>query len=52
MISGDQTSPLLQSSFWGDFTHPSGSGVKKVANKLVNFIQVSPWVQPWAKKGP
>lgn len=39
--------PNDQIDYWGDFTHPAGSGVKKVANLLVNFIQTSPWITPW-----
>jgi|GEM_PF-1299536 len=52
VLSGDQTSPDLQAQFWGDFTHPSGAGVQKAANQLVNFIQNSPFVKPWAPKKP
>ena len=43
VIDGD----LTDSNYWGDFTHPAGPGVAKVAGKLVNFIQTSPWVTPW-----
>jgi len=43
VIYGDPT----DSNYWGDFTHPSGDGVRQVAGKLVTFIQTSPWVTPW-----
>jgi len=52
VLSGDQTSQTLQTQYWGDFTHPSGAGVKKVADRLVTFIQTSPWVAPWILKKP
>jgi hypothetical protein len=39
--------PNDQTDYWGDFTHPAGSGVMRVANQLVTFIQSSPWVTPW-----
>jgi hypothetical protein len=34
-------------NFWGDHTHPSRWGAEKVALKLVDFIQSSPFVTPW-----
>jgi hypothetical protein len=43
-------------AYWGDFTHPSADGGKKVADQLVTFIgktpnkQGSPWVTPWIQK--
>lgn len=47
VIDGDLLDPV---NYWGDYTHPAGTGVKKVANLLVNFIQTSPWVTPWKVK--
>jgi hypothetical protein len=44
VLYGDLLDPT---DYWGDYTHPSGLGVQKVANQLVNFIQTSPWVTPW-----
>lgn len=42
----------LDSNFWGDYTHPSASGAKKVADRIVDFITNSQnpnhvWVAPW-----
>lgn len=42
-------------SDFGDYTHPTGAGVKKVAGQLLNFIGKgtgpgSPWVTPWIVK--
>jgi len=41
---------LSDSTEFGDFTHPNGNGVAKVAGRLVNFINQqtgSPWIRPW-----
>lgn len=35
---------------FGDYTHPTGEAVKKVADQLVNFINTSVWVTPWIMK--
>ena len=35
-------------TYWGDFTHVTASGLKKVADKLVLFVQNSPWLS-WAR---
>jgi hypothetical protein len=46
---GDPIDP----QYWGDFTHPSADGAKKVADQLVTFIGKtpnkpgSPFVTPW-----
>lgn len=44
VIDGDLNDPV---DYWGDYTHPAGPGVKKVADQLVSFIKLSPWVTPW-----
>ena len=44
VLYGDTTD---QTDYWGDFTHPAGGGVEKVADHLVTFINNSPWVAPW-----
>jgi hypothetical protein len=53
----DPTDDPLQREF-GDYTHPTGEGVAKVANQLLIFIGKdpqsmkagSPWVTPWIVK--
>lgn len=42
----DPTDDPLDREF-GDYTHPTGDAVGKVAGKLVNFIQTSAWITPW-----
>jgi len=42
--------PNDQVHYWGDFTHPSADGAKKVADKFVNFIQASPLITSWKGK--
>jgi hypothetical protein len=34
---------------WGDFTHPTDAGLKKVADALVTFLG-NPWLAPWIKQ--
>ncbi|HZQ69177.1 MAG TPA: hypothetical protein VFA68_11715 [Terriglobales bacterium] len=44
---------LDQSTYWGDFTHPTADGAKKVANQMVTFFTKtvgnggSQFVQGW-----
>jgi hypothetical protein len=44
--------PNNQTTYWGDFTHPTASAQSRVAGSLglLNFIQTSPWVTPWIVK--
>lgn len=48
--------PLDFVDFWGDHTHPTAAGTKKVADQLVTFIGKtqgkagSPFVTPWIQK--
>lgn len=44
VLYGDLLNPT---TYWGDYTHPTGLGVQKVAGQLVNFIKTSPWITPW-----
>jgi lysophospholipase L1-like esterase len=41
--------------WWGDYTHPSSDGAKRVADQLVKFIKPladggSPFVQAWIQQ--
>ena len=47
---------LINSTYWGDHTHPTYKGQEKVATQLLKFIQgnlptaqsyISNWVTPW-----
>jgi hypothetical protein len=48
----------MHAQYFGDYTHPTGQGVAKVANQLLIFIGKdpqgiklgSPWVMPWIVK--
>jgi hypothetical protein len=53
---GDVGNPQL---YWGDYTHPTADGTKKVSEKLVDFITgqlPSPqtntydWIEPWIRE--
>jgi hypothetical protein len=52
---GDISSPSRHAQYWGDYTHPSAKGAKKVADSIKDFLtnQNKPsyqWLMHWIQQ--